>query len=90
MLNHQSIPPDDHARAEPPDRLHQDAALIAGKVISLQTQLSVCGLCSKGNLVQTVFGIINQDCTRIFYGLSGRIGKSDLDNRSLLSKPYLA
>ena len=70
--------------------LHQDAALIAGKVISLQTQLSVCGLCSKGNLVQTVFGIINQDCTRIFYGLSGGIEKGDLDIRSLLGKPYLA
>ena len=33
---------------------------------------------------------INQDYTRIFHGLSGGIEKGDLDNRSLLGKPYLA
>ena len=51
MLNHQSIPPDDHARAKPPDWLHQDVALIAEQVISLQTQPSVCGLCSEHRYV---------------------------------------
>ena len=51
MLNLQSIPPDDYARAKPPDWLHQDVALIAEKVISLQTQPPVCGLCSKHRYV---------------------------------------